>query len=41
MNKFINNKVVITDSGSGIGRAFAIAFGKLGATVALNDLADK
>lgn len=37
MQKFKDKIVVITGAGSGIGRALAVAFGKRGAQLALND----
>lgn len=37
MKDFENKVVVITGAGSGMGRAYAIEFGKLGAKLALND----
>ena len=40
MAGFVQDKVVvITGSGSGIGREFALAFGRAGAMVVVNDLA--
>lgn len=41
MQKFENKNVVITGAGSGMGRAYALAFGRLGANVALNDYEEK
>jgi NAD(P)-dependent dehydrogenase (short-subunit alcohol dehydrogenase family) len=37
MKNFKNKVVVITGAGSGMGRAYAIEFAKLGAKIALND----
>ena len=37
MQNFLNKVVVITGAGSGMGRAYAIAFAKQGARLALND----
>ncbi|MCA1764418.1 MAG: SDR family NAD(P)-dependent oxidoreductase, partial [Flavobacteriales bacterium] len=37
MKDFSKKTVVITGAGSGIGRALAVEFGKLGAKLALND----
>lgn len=37
MQSFIDKVVVITGAGSGMGRAYALEFGKLGAKLALND----
>jgi len=41
MNDFKHKIVVITGSGSGMGRAYASEFGKLGAALALNDYDEK
>lgn len=41
MKDFNNKIVVITGAGSGMGRAYAEAFGKLGARLALNDYSAK
>ncbi|WP_170110421.1 SDR family NAD(P)-dependent oxidoreductase [Flavilitoribacter nigricans] len=40
MKNFANKIVVITGAGSGIGRALALAFGKLGAKLVLNDYSE-
>ena len=37
MKDFKNKVVAITDAGSGMGRAYTIEFGKLGAKLALTD----
>lgn len=37
MKNFLNKVVVITGAGSGMGRAYAVAFSSLGARLALND----
>lgn len=37
MKTFKNKVVVITGAGSGMGRAYAMAFARLGAKLALND----
>jgi len=39
--EFKGKTVIITGAGSGLGRAYALMFGKLGANVVVNDVSEK